>query len=398
MRRFASSRPWGRVVIAGGGFAALETLLALRALGDDWARVELIAPSSSFDFRPAASAQAFDPREARSYDLQEIAADLGATFHRARLQSVSPRNRYVRLSSGARLSYDDLVLAVGARATAGIPGALTFRDQRDLPLLDGVLRDVIDGGARRLVFALPEGRSYPLPLYELALLCAGMVADHDLNASITIVSPEPAPLAAFGDKPSRIVADLLAQRGVVFVGRAQGCQVRRGALVVGSGDVIEADRVVAVPQLSGTRIIGVPTNPYGFVPTDADGRVVGLRHVYAAGDMTTFRVKQGGIATQQADRIAEVILTAGGAGIPPVRSARVLEARLLGGEHPLFLRAELDELGEATAATLARPAPDASIHSKVIARYLTPYLAAVHQDAIRTRSAYRSEPTLPGEP
>ena len=145
------------------------------------------------------------------------------------------------------------MLAVGARASAGIPGALTFRDQRDPALFDGVLRDVIDGGARRLVFALPAGRSYPVPLYELALLCAGMLADRDLAASITIVSPEPAPLAAFGDQPSRIVADLLAQRGVSFVGRAQGCQVRRGAFVLGSGDVIEADRVVAVPQLSGTR-------------------------------------------------------------------------------------------------------------------------------------------------
>ena len=397
MRRFASSRPWGRVVIAGGGFAALETLLALRALGDDWARVELIAPSPTFEYRPAATMQAFDPREARNYDLQAIAADLGATFHRARLQSVSPQNRYVRHSSGARLSYDDLVLAIGARASAGIAGALTFRDQRDLPLFDGVLRDVLDGAARRLVFALPEGRSYPVPLYELALLCAGMIADHDLNASITIVSPEAAPLAAFGDKPSRVVADLLAQRGVSFVGRAQGCQVRRGALVLGSGDVIEADRVVAVPRLSGPRITGVPTDPYGFVPTDADGRVVGLRHVYAAGDMTTFPVKQGGIATQQADRIAEVILTAGGAGITPVRIPRVLQARLLGGEQPLFLRAELDDLGEATSATLARPTPEASIDSKVIARYLSPYLAAREPNASRTGPAHPSESMLSGE-
>ncbi len=376
----------------------MESLLALRALGDDWARVELITPSSTFDFRPAATAQAFDSREARSYDLQEIAADLGATFHRARLQSVSPRNRYVRLSSGARLSYDDLVLAIGARATAGIAGALTFRDQRDLPLFDRVLRDVMDGAARRLVFALPEGRSYPVPLYELALLCAGMIADHHLNATITIVSPETAPLAAFGAKPSRIVADLLAEHGVSFVGSAQGCHVRRGALVLGSAEVIEADRVVAVPQLSGTRITGVPTNPYGFVPTDADGRVVGLRHVYAAGDMTTFPVKQGGIATQQADRIAEVILTAGGAGIPPVRTPRVLQARLLGGEQPLFLRAELDDLGQATAATLARPTPEAPIHSKVIARYLTPYLAARELGASGTRAAYPGEPMFSGEP
>ena len=70
----------------------------------------------------------------------------------------------------------------------------------------------------------------------------------------------------------------------------------------------------------------------------------------------------------------------------------------MGGEHPLFLRAELDELGEATAATLARPTPDASIHSKVIARYLTPYLAAREPRASGTRSVYPSEPMFSGEP
>lgn len=66
----------------------------------------------------------------------------------------------------------------GARATAGIAGALMFHDQRDLSMFGGVLRDVIDGAVRQLVFVLPEGRSYPVPLYELALLCAGMIADH----------------------------------------------------------------------------------------------------------------------------------------------------------------------------------------------------------------------------
>ena len=92
-----------------------------------------------------------------------------------------------------------------------------------------------------------------------------------------------------------------------------------------------------------------------------------------------------------------MILTAGGAGIPPVRTPRVLQARLLGGEQPLFLRAELDDLGEATSATLARPTREVSIHSKVIARYLSPYLAAREPNASGTRPAYPSEPMLSGE-
>jgi hypothetical protein len=83
MKRFANSKPWSRVLIAGGGFAALETLLALRALGEDWARVDLVAPDDVFTYRPAAIAQAFNPSEAREYDLRAIAEDLGAHYHQA---------------------------------------------------------------------------------------------------------------------------------------------------------------------------------------------------------------------------------------------------------------------------------------------------------------------------
>jgi sulfide:quinone oxidoreductase len=281
----------------------------------------------------------------------------------------------VRLSSGERLPYDDLVLAVGARAVASIPGALTFRDQRDLSLFSGVLRDLVDGEVQRLVFALPEGPTWPVPLYELALLSAGLVAEHGLDTKVTIVSPEPAPLSAFGAKPSELVSELLASRQIAFVGEATGCEVHRHVLALRSGELIEADRVVAVPQLRGQPIAGVPHKPSGFVPVDGDGRVTGLRHVYAAGDMTSFPVKQAGLATQQADRIANVILTSGGAGVPPVRTPRVLQARLIGGDQPLFLRAELDEHGRATSATLAHETSETPIHTKVFARYLTPYLA-----------------------
>jgi len=72
-------------------------------------------------------------------------------------------------------------------------------------------------------------------------------------------------------------------------------------------------------------------------------------------------------------------------------------ARLLGGEQPLFLRAELDDLGEATSATLARPTPEASIHSKVIARYISSYLAAREPNVSGTGPARPSESMLSGE-
>ena len=45
-----------RVLIAGGGVAALEAALALRALAEDRVRVELLAPETQFWYRPLAVA------------------------------------------------------------------------------------------------------------------------------------------------------------------------------------------------------------------------------------------------------------------------------------------------------------------------------------------------------
>ena len=56
------------------------------------------------------------------------------------------------------------------------------------------------------------------------------------------------------------------------------------------------------------------TEPHEFIPVDEYGRVAGLRGVYAAGDAVDFPVKQGGLAAQQADVVAEHVAARYGAG------------------------------------------------------------------------------------
>lgn len=53
-----------RVVICGGGIAAVEGLLRLRALAGDAVEVQLIAPNDELVYRPLAVGQpfAFGPR------------------------------------------------------------------------------------------------------------------------------------------------------------------------------------------------------------------------------------------------------------------------------------------------------------------------------------------------
>ncbi|HYB30092.1 MAG TPA: FAD-dependent oxidoreductase [Solirubrobacteraceae bacterium] len=365
-----------RVVIAGGGFAALEAVLALRALAGSAVRISLVSPDRVFAYRPAATLVAFSDSSPREFDLAAIAAELGVRHYRTRVESVAGARRQVLLASGGRLTYDTVVLATGVRGTLGVPGALTFRDHRDLPRFRDVLRELDGDRLDSLVFAVPSGVAWPLPLYELAMLSAARARHQARQTQITLVSPEPRPLAAFGAEASELVAAELSARGVRFLGLSTpGRLCGGGALSIQSGAPIKADRLVAVPRLRGASIAGVPANRWGFVATDAVGQVEGIDGVYAAGDVTAYPIKHGGLATQQADRIAHTI--AAGLGLTPheLKVRPTLEVRLIGGERPLHLRIELDEFAQPTAATLAPTRSDRQASwTKVFGRYLTPYL------------------------
>jgi sulfide:quinone oxidoreductase len=370
-----SSRSAARVLIAGGGFAAVEAALALRALAADRVRLTLISPKPVLDYRPAATLEPFLDASPLRYDLSEIADDLDVEYRTGRIEAVAPHRRSVRTAAGSHLKYDALVLATGARATSGIPGVETFRDQRDAHLVRRILAEIATGAVRRLVYAVPSGCTWPLPMYELALLSSARARELGVEVEVSLVSSEREPLALFGSAASYLVKELLDESGVRFIAGAGATGVRRdGALTLQSDGAVGADRVVSAPELRGRRITGIPARWWGFVPTDAHGRVEGLEGVYAAGDMTTFPIKQAGLAAQQADRIAHTIAAGLGAPVKEFRAGHVLRARLLGGARPIVLRAELDAWGRPTGATLEHVDTARASTPKIFARYLTPYL------------------------
>ena len=79
-----------RVVIAGGGVAALETLIALRDLAHDRVDITLVAPEESFTYRPMTVAEPFAKGHARSYELAGIAKRYGARLVRDAVAEVVP--------------------------------------------------------------------------------------------------------------------------------------------------------------------------------------------------------------------------------------------------------------------------------------------------------------------
>ena len=363
-----------RVLIAGGGVAALETMLALRELAEERVDIELLAPEPYFWYRPLAVAEPFQAGEAEHFDLATLADQVDVGLRLDALTSIDTDQRIARTTRGAELPYDALVLAIGTRSEVGIEGAFTFRGPADVEGYARILADVEAGIVRRLVFAVPEAGAWALPVYELALQTATRLAGRrDVDAELTIVTSEERPLGLFGRSASAEVVRLLTDRGIGLQCECLPVAFERGALRVVPDGSIPCDRVVAAPRLRGQPIEGVPQDSHGFVSADAFGRVRGVPDVYAAGDMTAFPIKQGGIATQQADAVASAIAARAGASVRPEPFRPVLRAILLTGGTPLHLRAE--PAGSQTEDSVAADEFLWWPPAKIAGRYLAPFLA-----------------------
>jgi sulfide:quinone oxidoreductase len=372
-----------RVLVAGGGVAAIETLLALRRLVGRHVQVTLLAPHPDFAPRAATVAAPFGLGAPAGIPLATIQQRLGTAMRRGVLTAVKPEGRVAFVDIHGALSYDTLVVAVGARARAAVAGALTFTGPDAVPELERVLDAAQRGEVRRLVIAVPDGVAWTLPAYELAIMAAVELRDRSATSTqVTLVTPERAPLALFGDAAAAAIAQMLAQRDVELVTGAPR-ELRDGRLLLRDAEPLAADAVVALPAQEGPRIAGLPANEDGFLRVDSHGRVEGVAHVFAAGDATAFPVKQGGLAAQQADAVAEAIAADLGALAEPAPFRPVLRGLLLTGGAPLYLRAELTTTGQpaGSEALAAGPAGQVSGRAlwwppgKVAGRYLAPFLA-----------------------
>jgi sulfide:quinone oxidoreductase len=360
-----------RVLIAGGGVAALEATLALQAVASDRVRIQVVAPEESFTYRPLAVAEPFGAGHVHRFPLAALVEAAGASLRPGLVTSVDPDRRLVRTRDGAELPYDALLLALGARPQQALPGALTFRGPEDSRALASVLEQALARKVRSVVFALPGGVSWPLPLYELAFLTRAWLTDRGAaDVEVTIVTPEEAPLAVFGPEASEAVAGMLEARGMTYRLRTTPKRVDGRILRLAPDDRMAAGAVVALPRLVGPRLAGIVADAHGFVPTDEHGRVGSEVDVYAAGDLTQFPLKQGGIAAQQADAAAAAIAVQAGAAVDAAPFRPILRGLLLTGGRPSFLRAEVAKAGSSVAVEPLWWPP-----AKIVGRHLAPFLA-----------------------
>jgi sulfide:quinone oxidoreductase len=350
------------VVIAGGGVAALEALMALRHHAGDRVELTLLTPVREHTVRAMAVAEPFGQGRVVHASVAAIAHAAGAALVPASLARVDADARIAHTDEHDEVHYDVLVVATGAQMVRPLPGVQTFvLDTADL--LSGLLLDLEEDYEDSVAFVMPPGPSWPLPAYELALMTMAEVRGMNRHPRVVVITPEPRPLAAFERSVSDTVKGVLASAGVEVRTSSSASVDGDGTLIVTPpGERLESYRIVALPQLIGPSIPGLPATHDGVLATDAFGAVLGVPAVYAVGDVADWPIKQGGLAAQQADAAAEHIAAAVGAPIEPVPFSPVLHGTLLTGYAP-------EQLGDGERARLRfEPA------AKVQAPFLTPYL------------------------
>jgi sulfide:quinone oxidoreductase len=368
-----------RVVIAGGGIAAVEGLLRLRKLAAASVDITLVAPADELVLRPWAVRQPFASGPPAHYDLRRIAADAGGELLKDSLAWVDLEASAAHTDSGASLEFDALLIAIGARQVDAFEHVSTFRDAKADETFQGIIQDMEGGFTKRIAFLLPDGPVYPLPLYELALMTVERARSMGIEElDISLVTPEPRPLAIFGEVASDGVSAALERAGIeVYSCAVAHVSADREVSIQPQGVQLHPQRVVAIPRLEGPGVRGVPGGAaHGFLPIDSSCAVPGTGgRVFAAGDSAAYPIKHGGLGSQMADSAAAGIARLAGADAETKPFWPVIQGKLLSGDDPLYVSARV--VGAQGFQSEIHEKPPWPEDEKVVAAELGPYLATL---------------------
>jgi sulfide:quinone oxidoreductase len=367
-----------KVVICGAGIAGIEGLLRVRKLTGDLVDITLLSAATELSYRPLAILEPFGAAKARRYPVARIAADSGAEWIPHDLTWVDRAKRTVHFSNGLELGYDALLLAVGGRHRRPPPHMQMFTDRNATEVYSSILAAIEAAEIRHLAFVMPSGPSWPLPLYELALLTSTRMR-YVADLRISFVTAEKLPLQPFGQEAGEVLARTMREAGITLFCDTQVRALGKQHLQLNPGGDLHPDLVITIPTITGPNVAGLAGDARDrFLPIDDRCRLVGADgHIFAAGDATDLIIKHGGVGAQQADTAAAGIAYLAGVGHPPAPLHPLIQGTVLTGADPLYLMAHL-VAGHGWRGKVYSE-PPWSPTEKVIAAELSPYLRGLDE-------------------
>src|SRR4051812_39837087 len=154
--------PSFKVLIAGGGCAALEAAFRLQRVAAGKVDTTILAPDELFVTHALAVLVPFAAGHTPHESLAEMASAAGARLRRGRLASVDPGEHRVLTDDGEAIGYDALLIAVGGVQRAAYPHAVAFGSPGSEERVHGLVQDLEAGYVRRIAFVVPDGASWPV--------------------------------------------------------------------------------------------------------------------------------------------------------------------------------------------------------------------------------------------
>ena len=286
-----------RVLILGGGFAAISAAETITASIGSEHEVMLVSNSSDFTFYPAIVPMVFGdfkPDEVK-FDLRPKLAERGINFLKGDVRAINTRRRTVEVAGDrirSTVGYDHLIVAVGRRLVMGfVPGLAEYA--HSLLSIDAALKfkeaiASFESGA--IVVGLCPGATLPVPVCESALALARRFHNEieSGKVSISVVVPATLDKAFEGSALFRDIEQEFDRAGVRLVSDFAVSDVSKSELKSVLGAKIRHDLLMLIPPFGGQlslRSLGHVANFSGFANVNSRMQVDGLESVYAAGDI-----------------------------------------------------------------------------------------------------------------
>jgi sulfide:quinone oxidoreductase len=314
-----AARP--RVLVLGGGFAALECAFLLRMRLHDAVEMTVACDRDQFVFRPNSIYVPFGADPASLLvDLRKPLGRRDIAFELETVAEVDPDVRSVALADGRSLSYDKLVIATGADTHAEeIPGLAehaatiwTTDSMLEVRRRFEAVRERAGAGERqRVLFLVPPNNKCAGPLYEIVFMLETWLRRQGARDEVEIAwsTFEQTFIQAFGPRLHEVVAKEYGERGIEGHTEEVVSEVLPGEVRYADGSSREFDHLIAFPPyVSAVRYGALPSDERGFVATERRTRLVsGHDDLYAPGDAGDFPIKQAFLAFLQADAVASHI-------------------------------------------------------------------------------------------
>lgn len=363
-----------RVLILGGGFAAVAAAERLLQHGRDLCEITIVSSSPTFIFYPALVPLVFDRVDVAdvSFDLKTRLRANGVRFIEGEVIDIDAEMQTVTVTGDdaeGRIHFDYLVIALGRRiATEKLPGF--FERSHHLLSVEAALkfRSAIEKFTKgNIVVGLAQGAALPVPVCETALSLAGMFRPLIASNEVSVTSVFPATL----DQSLRgadLLRDLRAEfatRGVNLVENFPAAQITETQVISVSGSAINHDLLMFVPPFQGQSPLAhmtALTNDAGFAETNSLLQVAGNSNIYAAGDCVSLPGPKFGYMAIRQGRIAADNINAQLHGNPAFAEYDHEIAWILGERHsePTFFHYGVwdDTLGDFEKGSLFGMASD----------------------------------------